>query len=266
MRKGPGRRSFAVIPHYILWNIKWLAHFLGANPATRQGWGGREITARTRAHLKKNGAATIGVCSGVGRPWRWLGGYPLRGLPLVSQGHSPLAGAYPQINPHLTLVAAPLHPRNQVLRAVRNIAATDKRTVECGKNVADPGMKLVTSRRSTDPMTYRARRMPRLEIRPSGRTLWGYFSSARKGGRGGAGPDPYTNHSRNFRLEDPPQFFGQIFWEKILEIKILAPLVTIFLATHAATPPATAPSLAQHISHARHEQLGCQVDENFSGR
>src|SRR5215467_5515769 len=42
-----------------------------------------------------------------------------------------------------------------------------------------------------------------------------------KGGRGGAGPDPHTNHSRNFRLEDPPQFFGQIFWEKILEIKIV---------------------------------------------
>jgi hypothetical protein len=41
------------------------------------------------------------------------------------------------------------------------------------------------------------------------------------GGRGGAGPDPHTNHSRNFRLEDPPQFFGQIFWEKILEIKIV---------------------------------------------
>jgi hypothetical protein len=42
-----------------------------------------------------------------------------------------------------------------------------------------------------------------------------------KGGRGGAGPDPHTNHSRNFRLEDPPQFFGQIFWEKILEITIV---------------------------------------------
>src|SRR5215831_9028554 len=55
---------------------------------------------------------------------------------------------------------------------------------------------------------------------PLGKDPRGYFSSARKGGRGGAGPDPHTNHSRNFRLEDPPQFFGQIFWEKILEIKI----------------------------------------------
>src|SRR5262245_8665431 len=49
----------------------------------------------------------------------------------------------------------------------------------------------------------------------------GVFFICTKGGRGGAGPDPHTNHSRNFRLEDPPQFFGQIFWEKILEIKIV---------------------------------------------
>jgi hypothetical protein len=47
------------------------------------------------------------------------------------------------------------------------------------------------------------------------------FFICTKGGRGGAGPDPHTNHSRNFRLEDPPQFFGQIFWKKILEIKIV---------------------------------------------
>jgi hypothetical protein len=47
------------------------------------------------------------------------------------------------------------------------------------------------------------------------------FFICTKGGRGGAGPDPHTNHSRNFRLEDPPSFFGQIFWEKILEIKIV---------------------------------------------
>jgi hypothetical protein len=49
----------------------------------------------------------------------------------------------------------------------------------------------------------------------------GCFSSARKGGGVEQEPDPHTNHSRNFRLEDPPQFFGQIFWEKILEIKIV---------------------------------------------
>jgi hypothetical protein len=83
-----------------------------------------------------------------------------------------------------------------------------KRMVKCGKNVAEPGMKLVTSPNEG--------RMPRLEIRPSGKDPRGYFSSAGKGGRGGAGPDPHTNHSRNFRLEDPPQFFGQIFWGKIL--------------------------------------------------
>ena len=51
----------------------------------------------------------------------------------------------------------------------------------------------------------------------------GVFFICTKGGRGGAGPDPHTNHSRNFRLEDPPEFFGQIFWEKILEIKIASP-------------------------------------------
>src|SRR5262249_25785517 len=84
-------------------------------------------------------------------------------------------------------------------------------------------MKLVVSRRSTDPMIYRARRMPRLENPPLGKDPPGYLSSARRGGRGGAGPDPHTNHPPNFRLEDPPQFFGQIFWEKILEIKIASP-------------------------------------------
>src|SRR5262249_3314070 len=42
---------------------------------------------------------------------------------------------------------------------------------KCGS----PGMKLITSRRSTDPMIYRARRMPRLETRPSGRTPGGIF-------------------------------------------------------------------------------------------
>src|SRR5215813_13371769 len=54
---------------------------------------------------------------------------------------------------------------------------------------------------------------------PLGQDPPGVFFICTKGGRGGAEPDPHTNHSRNFRLEDPPQFFGQIFWEKILEIK-----------------------------------------------
>src|SRR5215813_13312818 len=40
-------------------------------------------------------------------------------------------------------------------------------------------------------------------------------------GRGGAEPGPAHVPSRNPPLEDPPQFFGQIFWEKILEIKIV---------------------------------------------
>src|SRR5438132_13662601 len=75
----------------------------------------------------------------------------------------------------------------------------------------------------------------------------GCFFTYSATGAGGAQQDPHTCRSRNPPLEDPPQCFGQIFWEKILEIKILAPLVTIFLATHAATPPATAPSLAQDI-------------------
>ena len=68
---------------------------------------------------------------------------------------------------------------------------------------ADPGMKLVTSPRSTDPMIYRARRMPRLEIRPSGRTLRGYFSSARRGAGVEQDLDPHTCRSRNPPLEDP---------------------------------------------------------------
>src|SRR6516162_3717949 len=80
-------------------------------------------------------------------------------------------------------------------------------------------MKLVTSRRSTEPMIYRARRMPRLEIRPSGKTP-GCFSSARKGGGVEQNRTRTQTIPENFRLEDPPQFFGQIFWEKILEIKI----------------------------------------------
>src|SRR6516162_9739671 len=62
--------------------------------------------------------------------------------------------------------------------------------------------------------------MPRLEIRPSASTPRGYFSSVRKGA-GWSRTFPHTCRSRNPLLEDPPQFFGQIFWEKILEIKIV---------------------------------------------
>src|SRR5215467_7266899 len=99
-------------------------------------------------------------------------------------------------------------------------------------------------------MIYRARRRAWKSAPREGPP--GVFFICRKGGRGGAGPDPHTNHSRNFRLEDPPQFFGQIFLGKNFGNKnrwtaVLAPLVTIFLASYAATPPATAPSLAQDI-------------------
>jgi hypothetical protein len=117
------------------------------------------------------------------------------------------------------------------------------------------GMKLVANRRSTDPMIYRAPNVAPGNP-PLGKDPRGYFSSARKGGGVEQGPDPHTNHSRNFRLEDPPQFFGQIFLGKNFGNKnrwtaVLAPLVTIFLATHAATPPATAPSLAQGLCRGR---------------
>jgi hypothetical protein len=64
--------------------------------------------------------------------------------------------------------------------------------------------------------------MPRVETRPSGRTPGGIFHLQERGGGVEQDLDLHTNHSRNFRLEDPPQFFfGQIFWEKILEIKIV---------------------------------------------
>jgi hypothetical protein len=56
--------------------------------------------------------------------------------------------------------------------------------------------------------------MPRLRNPPLGKGPPGVFFICTKGGRGGAEPDPHTNHSRNFRLEDPPQFFGQIFLGK----------------------------------------------------
>src|SRR5262245_18426467 len=127
--------------------------------------------------------------------------------------------------------------------------------------------------------------MPRLEIRPSGSTPRGCFSSARKGG----GVEPNRTRTRAvpemLHWRTRPQFFGQIFWEKILETKIvllasprrgcyasavltapdrtavLAPLVTIFIATHPATPPATAPASLRIYSArrlARHASLACQ--------
>jgi hypothetical protein len=64
------------------------------------------------------------------------------------------------------------------------VAATGKRTVKCGKNVADPGMKLVANRRSTDPVIHRARRMPRLETF----ALGGVFRTPATGTGGGHNP------------------------------------------------------------------------------
>jgi len=87
-----------------------------------------------------------------------------------------------------------------------------KRTVKCGKNVADRGMKLVTSRRSTDPRIYRARRMPRLEICLSGRTPGGVFRTACDGGRWRAQPHPHATDPGNFLifpLTLYPKFFGE---------------------------------------------------------
>src|SRR5262249_33990905 len=91
---------------------------------------------------------------------------------------------------------------------------------------------------------------------PAERKTPGCFSSARKGGRGGAEPDPHTCRSRNPPLEDPPQFFGQIFWEKILEIKILAssrPTPQPLLLR----PPASLRIYSARGS-ARHASLPCQ--------
>src|SRR5262249_33068703 len=50
----------------------------------------------------------------------------------------------------------------------------------------------------------------------------GCFSSAQKGGGVEQDRTPHKCRSRNPPLGDPPQFFGQIFWEKILEIKIVS--------------------------------------------
>src|SRR5262245_15491646 len=84
-----------------------------------------------------------------------------------------------------------------------------KRMVKCGKNVADPGMKLVTSPNEG--------RMPRLEIRASGKDPRGYFSSAGKGG--GVEQDrtrtqtiPEISGWRT-RPNFLAKFFGRKFWK-----------------------------------------------------
>src|SRR6516165_5359184 len=75
------------------------------------------------------------------------------------------------------------------------------------------------------PMIYRARRMPRLEIRPSGRTSRGYFSSARKGAgwsRTGPAHVPFPKSS----IGGPapifwPNFLGKNFGNKNRVVSIL---------------------------------------------
>ena len=176
---------------------------------------------------------------------RAAGGEPLRGSPLTSQGDSPLADAYPQMNPHsrigFRLVAEPATrsgapsgrehddaqtPEVPILQASKCplrpcLNACDRVIYRRGlSNVVRMWQTLVTSRRSTDPMIYRARRMPRLKIRPSGRTPGGIFH-LHEGGPGWSRTGPAHVPFPKSSIGGPPQFFGQIFLGKILEIKIV---------------------------------------------
>jgi hypothetical protein len=73
------------------------------------------------------------------------------------------------------------------------------------------GMKLVVSRRSTDPMICRSRRMSRLEIRPSGRTPGGIFHLHEKGAGWSSTPSIPTRPGKffNFSWDPYPKFFGE---------------------------------------------------------
>ena len=81
------------------------------------------------------------------------------------------------------------------------------------------GMKLVANRRSTDPMIYRARRMPRLEIRPSGRTPWGIFHLHERGAGWSSTPSIPTRPRKFFNFSWDP--LSRIFWR--IKIVLLAP-------------------------------------------
>src|SRR5262245_42835416 len=60
--EGPGRLvRYSTTPHIA--EYQRVSPFLGARHATPQAWGGREITGRTRAHLKKTALPQLGVCS-----------------------------------------------------------------------------------------------------------------------------------------------------------------------------------------------------------
>src|SRR5262249_16195442 len=87
-----------------------------------------------------------------------------------------------------------------------------KRMVKCGKNVAGPGMKLITSRPTQE------RRMPRLEIRPSGRTPGGIFHLHERGA-GWSGTGPEQKPFPKFPVGGPapifwPNFLGKNFGNK----------------------------------------------------
>jgi hypothetical protein len=76
------------------------------------------------------------------------------------------------------------------------------------------------------------------------------FSSAQKGG----GVEQNRTRTRAvpeiLHWRTRPNFLAKFFWKKFLEIKIAGQRSWhrwSFLATHVATPPATAPSLAQDI-------------------
>ena len=167
MRKG------AVIPHHILWNIKGLTNSSWARHATRQGWGGREITARTRAHLKKRRCHNWRFCSASadhgGGDWRNL----LRGSPLISQEDWPFVSLYPHTSPHRRIGFTARRPAGNMMMpdrcqtpevpilqtsnapaahastpAIAHIPASGRSNV--ARMWQTQGMKLVTSRRLTD--------------------------------------------------------------------------------------------------------------------
>ena len=110
------------MPHHICWNINEITQFwrrlaiqtagkpraapMRANVFKKRGC--HNLPSRTRArHLPGQRRDLSHRRSGVSRRRRMV----LRGSPLISQGDSPIAGAYPQMNPHsrigVRLVAAP---------------------------------------------------------------------------------------------------------------------------------------------------------------
>ena len=87
-----------------------------------------------------------------------------------------------------------------------------------GTPLRHEGMKLVANRRSTDPMIYRARRMPRLEIRPSRRTRRGISHLHERGAGWSSTPSIPTRPRKFFNFSWDP--LSQIFWK--IKIVLLA--------------------------------------------